>query len=283
MFVDNFPFTVIISIYIFVTLYAKIKIIMTKTSKPLLLITNDDGFQAAGINQLIEAVRPLGEIVVVAPDGPRSGMSSAITSINPIRMQLLKKEEDLTVYSCSGTPVDCVKLGLNKILDRKPDLLLAGINHGSNSAICVIYSGTIGATLEGCINGIPSLGVSLTDYSPTADFTMAGKYGKIISEKVLKNGLPQGVCLNLNVPSVPDVKGLKVCSQTKGSWIKEFREAEDQVGKPVYWLTGEFSNEDPANEHNDEWALDHGYAALVPLKIDMTAYDFLETIKTWER
>jgi 5'-nucleotidase len=255
---------------------------MTKTNKPLLLITNDDGVQSSGIHNLIESVKSLGEVIVVAPDGPRSGMSSAITSIQPIRLQLIKKEEDLTIYSCSGTPVDCVKLGLNKILDRKPDLLLAGINHGSNSAVCVIYSGTIGATLEGCINGIPSIGISLTDHSSGADFTAAGKYGRIVAEKILKNGLPTGVCLNLNVPNIPHVNGLKVCSQTKGSWIKEFMEAKDPIGKTVYWLTGEFLNEDPDNSHNDEWALDHGYAALVPLRIDMTAYDFLGKIKDWE-
>jgi 5'-nucleotidase len=255
---------------------------MTKTNKPLLLVTNDDGFQSSGIHNLIEAVRHLGDVVVVAPDGPRSGMSSAITAMQPIRLQLIKKEAGLTVYSCSGTPVDCVKLGLNKVLDRKPDLLLSGINHGSNSAVCVIYSGTIGATLEGCINGIPSLGISLTDHSPAADFTTAGKYGKIIAEKILENGLPNGVCLNLNIPNIPNVKGLKVCSQTKGSWIKEFMEAKDPAGKPVYWLTGEFRNEDPDNILNDEWALNRGYASLVPLQIDMTAYEFIKQLKFWE-
>jgi 5'-nucleotidase len=255
---------------------------MANTNKPLILITNDDGVQALGINKLIETIRPLGEVVVVAPDGPRSGMSSAISSINPIRAKLLKKEENLTVYACSGTPVDCVKLALNEILERKPDLLLAGINHGSNSAICVIYSGTIGATLEGCINGIPSIGVSLTNYLPDADFTQAAKYGKSTAEKILKQGLPKGVCLNLNVPSIPDVKGLKVCSQTKGCWTKEFQKEKDPANHTVYWLTGEFLNEDPDNTHNDEWALDHGYAALVPLQIDLTAYEVLKEIKDWE-
>jgi 5'-nucleotidase len=255
---------------------------ITKTNKPLLLITNDDGVQAAGIGELIDSVRSLGEVVVVAPDGPRSGMSSAVTSLNPIRIQLLKKEDDLTIYSCSGTPVDCVKLGLNKLLHRKPDLLLSGINHGSNSAICVIYSGTIGATLEGCINGIPSIGVSLADYSPSADFSQAGKYGRIVAERVLQSGLPRDICLNLNVPATPNVKGMKVCSQTKGSWIKEFMESKDQIGKPIYWLTGKFMNDDPDNQDNDEWALDHEYAALVPLNIDMTDYHFLKNIKDWE-
>lgn len=255
---------------------------MTKENKTLLLLTNDDGIQASGLNELIEAVRPLGEIVVVAPEGPRSGMSSAITVYNPIRATLVKKEEDLTVYSCTGTPVDCVKLGINKLLDRKPDILLSGINHGSNAAICVIYSGTMGAAFEGCINGIPSVGVSLTDHSPRADFSQAVKYAKMVAEKVITNGLPDGLCLNLNVPDIPDVKGLKICSQTKGYWTKEFMETKDPTGKTVYWLTGDFYNQEPENKLNDEWALAQGYAALVPLRIEMTDYSFLEKIKSWE-
>jgi len=255
---------------------------MAKEKKPLIFITNDDGIQAPGINTLIEAVCPLGEVLVVAPDSSRSGMSSAITAINPIRITLLKKEENLTVYSCSGTPVDCVKLGLSEFADRKPDVLLSGINHGSNAAVCVIYSGTVGAALEGCIAGIPSIGISLTDLSAHADFSQAAEYGKMVAEKVLASGLPDGICLNLNVPNIPNVKGMKVCSQTKGRWIKEIQEMENPSGKTVYWLTGEFLNDEPDNKHSDEWALNHGYAALVPLHIDMTDYAFLEKIKDWE-
>jgi len=256
---------------------------MTKENKPLLLLTNDDGIQALGLTSLIDAVRPLGEIVVVAPDNPRSGMSSAISAFNPIRATLLKKEEGLTIYSCTGTPVDCVKLGLNKLLDRKPDLLLSGINHGSNAAVCILYSGTIGAAFEGCIAGIPSLGISLTSHSLCADFSQAMKYGKRVAEKVLTTGLPEGICLNLNVPNVSDVKGLKICSQTKGYWTKEFLEMKDPSDRTVYWLTGEFLNQEPDNTRSDEWALDQGYAALVPLCIDMTDYSFLEKIKDWEK
>ncbi len=255
---------------------------MSDNKKPLILVTNDDGIYAKGINELIEGIRPLGEIVVIAPDGARSGMSSAISSIHPIRLNLVKEEKDLTLCSCTGTPVDCVKLGINEVLSRKPDLVLSGINHGSNSAVCVIYSGTIGAALEGCILGIPSVGISLTDHSPNADFSEAVKYGKLVAEKVLKKGLPQGICLNLNVPNISHVKGLKVCSQTKGYWAKEFQLAKDPLGNTVYWLTGEFINEDPENQLNDEWALSHGYASLVPLKIDMTAHHFIEEIKSWE-
>ena len=256
---------------------------MTKENKPLLLLTNDDGVHASGLSDLIDSVRSLGEIVVVAPDVPRSGMSGAITHINPIRAALIRKEEGLTVYSCTGTPVDCVKLGLNELLDRKPDLLLSGINHGSNAAVCIFYSGTIGAVFEGCISGIPSVGISLTDHSLCADFSQAVKYAKPVIEKALANGLPEGICLNLNIPNIPDVKGLKVCSQTKGLWIKEFMELKDPVGRTVYWLTGDFFNQEPENTLSDEWALSQGYAALVPLYIDMTAYSFLEKIKDWER
>jgi len=254
---------------------------MAKEKKPLLLLTNDDGVHASGLISIMEAVRPLGEVVVVAPDTHRSGMSGAITAFSPIRASLLKKEEGLTIYSCTGTPVDCVKLALNKLLDRQPDMLISGINHGSNAAICIIYSGTIGATFEGCVNGIPSLGISLTDHSPNADFSQAVLYGKQVVEKVLEEGLPEGICLNLNIPDIPDVKGLKICSQTKGYWTKEFMDMKDPVGRTVYWLTGEFLNQEPDNKSSDEWALEQGYAALVPLKMDMTDYAFLEKIKRW--
>ena len=254
---------------------------MVKKNKPLILVTNDDGVQASGLDTLIDTIRPLGEIIVVAPNIPRSGMSSAITVFNPIRATLMKKEENLTVYSCTGTPVDCVKLGLNKLLNRKPDLLLSGINHGSNAAICVVYSGTMGAAIEGCINGVSSVGISLTDHSPDADFSQAVKYGKLVAEKVLENGLPEGTCLNLNIPDVPDVKGLKICSQTRGYWTKEFMEMMDPTGRKVYWLTGDFLNQEPDNMLSDEWALAQGYAALVPLRIDMTDYSFLDNSENY--
>lgn len=259
------------------------KIFMTNSKKPLILITNDDGVHALGINKLIEALAPLGEITVVAPDSPRSGMSSAITCAEPIRVSLLKDEKDLKIYACTGMPVDCVKIGIDRLLRRTPDLLVSGINHGSNAAVAVIYSGTVGAVLEGCIIGIPSLAVSLADHSLYADFSEVAGFGKSVAEKVLKEGLPKGVCLNLNVPGISRVKGLKVCSQTAGRWTKEFEEMQDPSGKSVYWLTGEFVNETPNDENCDEWALANGYAALVPLRIDMTAYGFIEKIKHWEK
>ena len=255
---------------------------MVKKKKPLILISNDDGVNALGISQLIKSVRSLGEIIVIAPDGPRSGMSSAITSINPIRVHLIKREEGLTIWSCTGTPVDCIKIGINELTDRKPDLILSGINHGSNAAVCVIYSGTIGAALEGCIFGIPSLGISLTNHNHNADFSQATRYGKLIAERILKEGLPKGICLNLNIPDIQEVKGLRVCSQTEGCWVEEFMKSKDPSGKTVYWLTGRFENSEPNNAMSDEWVLGQGYASLVPIKIDMTDYTFLEKIKHWE-
>ena len=250
--------------------------------KTLILVTNDDGVQSKGIENLIEALRPLGEVVVVAPDSARSGMSSAITVYVPLRLVRLKQEDDLTVYSCNGTPVDCVKLAINEILDRKPDLIISGINHGSNASICVVYSGTMGAALEGCIWGIPSLGVSLTDHSPNADFSEAQKYARMLAEKVLKEGLPAGVCLNVNVPGKTDIKGMKVCTQTAGRWIAEFMKSQDAVGEDIYWLTGVFDNHSPNDENSDEWALANGYVAIVPVKIDLTAHHAVDQLKHWE-
>ena len=257
---------------------------MTK-KKPLILVTNDDGYQSKGIKSLVEGILGLGEVVVVAPDGPRSGMSSAITAIHPIRYSLRRKDEEkeLTVYTCTGTPVDCIKLGISEILDRKPDLVVSGINHGLNSAIAVVYSGTMGAAIEGCIFGIPSIGFSVADHSPNANFEQSIKVVRAISAQVLREGLPEGVCLNVNVPSMNMVKGIKVCAQTKGKWEKEFNKSKDGAGRDVYWLTGEFENAEPQNEHSDEWALRNGYVSVVPVKIDMTAYETIPALKEWEK
>ena len=250
--------------------------------KPLILITNDDGYQAKGINALINELKTLGDIVVFAPDGARSGMSSAITSEIPIRVKKIKEEDNLTIYACTGTPVDCVKLAINEILDRKPDLLVSGINHGSNAAICVLYSGTMGAALEGTIFGVDSIGVSLTDHAPDADFTNAACYARLIAGKVLKEGLPQGTCLNVNVPNRSDLKGIKICTQTKGRWINEFQRSQDATGKEIFWLTGDFRNDEVDNLDSDEWALSNGYVSIVPCKIDLTDYETVRNLKHWE-
>ncbi len=252
---------------------------MTET-RPLILITNDDGYLSNGISTLIESVRDLGDIIVFAPDSHRSGVSGAISSLTPLRATVLKKEENLITYICNGTPADCVKLALHEFVDRKPDLVLSGINHGSNAAISVIYSGTMGAAIEGCIAKIPSIGLSLCDHSPNADFSESKRISRLLVEKVLQEGLPQGICLNVNIPK-RDVKGIKVSSQTQGKWVDEYKRSQDGVGKDVFWMKGYFENWEKGNENSDEWALANGYAAVVPVKIDMTAHDFIPELKKW--
>lgn len=250
--------------------------------RPLILITNDDGYRAKGINALINSVKGLGEILVVAPDGPRSGMSSAISALQPLRIHLEKEETDLKIYSCTGTPVDCVKLGISQLASRKPDIVISGINHGSNAAVAVIYSGTMGAALEGAIFKIPSIGFSLLDHSAQADFTYSQEYTRLITEQVLQEGLPVGTCLNVNIPKGDDLKGIKICRQTSGQWVEEFMPSKDGVNKQVFWLTGRFHNDEPFDEATDEWALSQGYVSVVPVKIDMTNYDHINKMKSWE-
>ena len=250
-------------------------------SKPLILITNDDGYHAKGIVSLTEAMKGLGEIVVFAPDSPRSGMSNAISTSNPLRARLIHQEEGLTLYICNGTPVDCVKLALNEFVDRKPDLLVSGINHGSNAGISVLYSGTMGAAIEGCVFEVPSIGFSLCDFMPDADFTATTEVARSLAIMVLEEGLPKGVCLNVNVP-VGKIKGVKVTTQTQGKWVNEYHRSKDGAGRDVFWMTGNFENWEEENENNDEWALANGYAAIVPVKIDMTAYDFVPELQKWE-
>ncbi len=250
-------------------------------SKPLILITNDDGYHAKGIVSLTEAMKGLGEIVVFAPDSPRSGMSSAISTSNPLRARLIHQEEGLSSYICNGTPVDCVKLALNEFVGRKPDLLVSGINHGSNAGISVLYSGTMGAAIEGCVFEVPSIGFSLCDFMPDADFTTTSEVARSLAIKVLERGLPKGVCLNVNVP-VGKIKGVRVTTQTQGKWVNEYHRSKDGAGRDVFWMTGNFENWEEENEHNDEWALANGYAAIVPVKIDMTAYDFVPELLKWE-
>lgn len=253
---------------------------MTNKKRPLILITNDDGFRAKGIRTLTAYLKDVADIIVFAPDQPQSGMSSAITSINPLRYFLHKEEDNVTTYICNGTPVDCVKLSMN-VLDRKPDLIFSGINHGSNAAISVIYSGTMGAAIEGCIAGIPSVGISLCDFGMEADFSQSGIIATNIARKVLKEKLPNGVCLNVNVPK-GEVKGIQITSQTKGKWTNEYYLSKDGVKRDVYWLRGSFDNWEVENDETDEWALSNGYAAVVPVKINMTDYDTITKLKHWE-
>ncbi len=252
---------------------------MTTKDKPLILITNDDGIQAKGIKELTNSLKDLGEIVVFAPDGPRSGASCAITSIEPVHCKQIKKEENLTIYICTGTPADCVKLAINEILDKKPDLVVAGINHGGNMSISVQYSGTMGAVAEGCVLGVPSIGVSLMDCDMDADFTESCRLGRYLAKWVLGEGLPHGTYLNLNVPVGKEVKGIKICRQADGRWTHEYITKKDENGETIYWLSGDFVNAQPIHPDNDTFALDNGYASLVPCKIDVTDYAFMEKLK----
>jgi len=250
----------------------------------LFLITNDDGVDAKGLNSLIELIRPKGKVFVIAPDQGQSGMSHAITVKTPIRIHKLKEEEDLVVYSCNGTPVDCIKLALNKLLDRMPDLILSGINHGSNSSSSVIYSGTMAAAIEGCMNGVPSAGLSLLDYSPDARFNGIMKYADRIIENIISNGLPEGVCLNVNFPvnNVQEIKGVRICRQNRGVWKEEFDQRKDPQNKDYFWLTGEFFNLEPDAEDTDEWALKNDYISVVPVHADLTSYEAIDHMKKWD-
>lgn len=254
---------------------------ITTNQKPLILITNDDGDAAKGIEVLTRLMMQLGDVIVVSPDGQRSGQSNALTVNNPIRYKKIQEQEGLTWYISTGTPTDCVKLALNGIVDRKPDLLVAGVNHGSNAAINVIYSGTMGAVLEGCINGIKSIGFSVLDHSANADFSNMEPYILEIAKKVLEKGLPTGVCLNVNSPC-DNIQGIKITSQCSGKWVKEYENRTDPQGRPYFWLTGHFQNNEPENEETDEWALEKGYVTIVPTKIDLTDYDFMKELQKWE-
>ena len=253
--------------------------------RPLILVTNDDGITAPGIRALIEVMNTIGDVYVVAPDAPQSAMGHAITINDNLYCDKVKvvKDEPQTEYSCSGTPVDCVKIAVNEILKRKPDLCVSGINHGSNSSINVIYSGTMSAAVEAGTLGIPSIGFSLLDYSLDADFEPAKKYVRLMVEQCLKYGLPTGVVLNVNIPKLAEkhIKGIKVCRQANAHWKENFDKRTNPLGRDYYWLTGEFINMDKG-EDTDEWALHHGYVSVVPVQFDLTAHFAIKDINTWD-
>ncbi|HRE74708.1 MAG TPA: 5'/3'-nucleotidase SurE [Flavobacteriales bacterium] len=247
-----------------------------KKKKPVILVTNDDGITAPGIRALVEAVKGFGTILIVSPDSPQSGMGHAITVNEPLRLYPSKEYGKLESYACSGTPVDCVKLGIYEILKYSPDLIVSGINHGSNVSTNVLYSGTMSAAVEGALEGIPSIGFSLTDYSMTADFSAAQKVVKSIVKEVLEKGMPEGICFNVNIPKLPysKIKGVKVCRQAHAFWEDKFDNRKDPLGKPYYWLTGEFKSYDGGKD-TDLWALENNYVSLVPVQYDMTAHQVL--------
>jgi 5'-nucleotidase len=250
---------------------------------PVILVTNDDGITAPGLVNLVESVKDLGKIVVVAPDKPQSGMGHAITIGVPLRLHRANFFSDIEAWQCSGTPVDCVKLAVDKILHRKPDLCLSGINHGSNHSINVIYSGTMSAAVEAAIESIPSVGFSLLDYSVEADFTGARKYARLIVENLLKDSLDKHLVLNVNIPAVPVelIAGMKICRQAYAKYEEDFLERNDPAGRKYYWLTGKFVNFDTGKD-TDVWALEHNYVSVVPVQFDLTNYVLKSKIeKKW--
>lgn len=258
--------------------------INTKSEKPVILITNDDGITAPGIMNLVEAVKDLGKIIVVAPDRPQSGMGHAITIGQPLRLHKVHAFGDIESYACTGTPVDCVKLAVDKVLHRKPDLCLSGINHGANHSINVIYSGTMSAAVEAAIESIPSAGFSLLDYNIEADFSGARKYARMVVEKMLATKLDKHTVFNVNIPSVPVelLNGIMVCKQAYAKYEEDFVERVDPNGRKYYWLTGEFVNFDKGTD-TDVWALANNYVSVVPVQFDLTNYVLMNRLqKLWK-
>ncbi|MCB0475670.1 MAG: 5'/3'-nucleotidase SurE [Flavobacteriaceae bacterium] len=252
--------------------------------KPLILVTNDDGITAPGIRTLISLMNEIGDVVVVAPNNPQSGMGHAITVNTVLRCNPVSVDDGPQLeYSCSGTPADCVKMAVNEILNKKPDLCVSGINHGSNASLNVIYSGTMSAAVEAGIEGVPAIGFSLLDYNWDADFEASKEYVRQITKNVLKNKLPEGVVLNVNIPVLKkdEIKGIKICRQAHGNWIEDFDKRVSPQGEDYYWLTGKFVNLDHG-EDTDLWALEHGYVSVVPVQFDLTAHHFIQKLNTWD-
>lgn len=252
--------------------------------KPLILVTNDDSIVAPGIRFLISVMKEIGEVIVVAPDSPQSAMGHAITINNTLHIDKVNLDSEIEhEYSCSGTPVDCVKMAIHEILKRKPDLCVSGVNHGSNSSINVIYSGTMSAAVEAGIEGVPAIGFSHLDYGWGIDFEPIKNYVKEITKAVLKKGLPDGVVLNVNFPKTDQkpIQGVKICRQAKAMWVEEFDKRTNPQGKEYFWLTGEFVNQDKG-EDTDEWALKNNYVSIVPVQFDLTAHHAIQTLNSWE-
>ena len=253
--------------------------------RPLILVVNDDGITSKGIRLLIDAVKDLGEVVVVAPDKPQSAMGHAITIANTLRLDKVELFEGIVSYQCSGTPADCVKLAKHHVLqDRSPDLVVSGVNHGSNTSISVLYSGTMSAAIEAALEGIPAIGFSLVDYNPNADMSHIIKYVKHIASQVLQHGMAKGLALNVNFPAkqAKDIEGVKVCRQASARWEEKFDQRKDPYGRDYYWMTGRFINEDKG-EDTDEWAIANNYVSVVPCQFDLTAHHAIALLnKEWD-
>ena len=260
--------------------------------RPLLLISNDDGYQSKGINDLIEMLSDIGDIIVCAPEEARSGYSCAFSATTPLRLKCREKRPGVEVWSCNGTPVDCVKLALAEIVPRRPDMVIGGINHGDNGSVNTHYSGTMGVTLEGCMKYIPSVAFSLCDHRDDADFEPLRPLIRTITQRVLAEGLPKGVCLNVNFPLLGSPRanlglprtsyaGVKVCRMAHGTWCSEVTKCHHPRGYDYWWMVGRYQNDEPEAEDTDNWALNHGYVAITPTQIDVTAYQAMDQIKSW--
>lgn len=251
--------------------------------RPLILISNDDGYHARGINCLVDMLTDIADIFVCAPESARSGYSCAFSAAEPLRLKQRRKREGVEVWSCNGTPVDCVKLALDQFFtERKPDMVIGGINHGDNASVNTHYSGTMGVTTEGCMKYIPSLAFSLCDHRDEADFEPMRPYVRKLVRMVLEKGLPLGVCLNVNFPVVEKYEGVKVCRMAKGTWGHEVVKCRHPRGVDYFWMTGSYTNDEPEAEDTDNWALTHGYVAITPTTIDVTSYAMIEQMKDWD-
>ena len=254
-----------------------------ENKRPFILIANDDGYHSRGIRHLVDFVSTIGDVLVVAPESARSGYSCAFSATDYLRLKPRHNMGNIEIWSCSGTPVDCVKIALSQLCrNRRPDLILSGINHGDNSSVNNHYSGTMGIAYEGCMKYIPSIAFSSCDYDPNADLSYLRDYVRLIVKKVLANGLPKGVCLNVNFPKVEKFAGLKVCRMGWGSWTREVEACKHPRGFDYYWMTGHYRNDEPDATDNDQWALAHGYVTVTPSKIDVTDYEVLSKMKSWE-
>lgn len=249
--------------------------------RPLILVSNDDGYHAKGINSLLGVLKEFGDVIAVAPHTGRSGKGCSITSEIPVKLTKVQSGPGLEIYSCTGTPCDCIKLACHAVVPRKPDLVVGGINHGDNSAVNAHYSGTMGVVLEGCMKGIPSIAFSLCSHDADADFTPTFDVIRKVVRNVLQHGLPVGSCLNVNFPDIPQYKGVKVCRQARGSWVNEWGAHNHPRGGEWWWLTGEFVTTEN-DERADRVALDNGYVAITPTTIDLTDYRLLEDMRSWE-
>ncbi len=259
----------------------------TRMNKPLILISNDDGYQAKGLRCLVDMVRHLGDVIVCAPDGPRSGYSCAFSATTPLLLTLREESEGVQIWSSNGTPVDCVKLALHELVPRRPDLVLGGINHGDNASVNTHYSGTMGVVMEGCMKYIPSVAYSLCDNRDSADFEPLIPYVKRFTQQVLDQGLPSGVCLNINFPLTQKgegYQGVRVCRMAHGTWSNEVTRCHHPRGYDYFWMVGHYQNDEPQAQDTDNWALKHGYVAITPTRMDVTAHDALAQLRQdWEQ